>query len=97
MIASADVVVAARPLTTKTPPAVSTSAPAPSPAQPAPANIVVPYVAPPAVKAPAGVGAQAAADYRRRARYPRSAQPLMPAEETPAPGEEGGADEQRND
>jgi hypothetical protein len=82
-VPAADVVVAARSLTPAPTPPASTSAPAPAPAPRAPANIVVPYVAPPPVKAPAGVGAQAAADYRRRARYPRSAQPLMPDDEDP--------------
>ena len=82
-VPATDVVVAARPLAPKPAPAASTSAPAQATAPRTPANIVVPYVAPPPVKATAAVGAQAAADYRRRARYPRSAQPLMPEDEDP--------------
>jgi hypothetical protein len=64
---------------------------APSPIAPAvvtppprtPSNVVVPYVEPPKVKAVAAIGAQAAAEYRRRARYPRSAQPLLPDDVDP--------------
>src|SRR5436190_4111175 len=82
-VPAADVVVAARPLTSAPPPAGSTSAAAQAPAPRTPANIVVPYVAPPPVKALAMVGTQAAADYRRRARYPRSAQPLLPDDDDP--------------
>jgi hypothetical protein len=66
------------------------SAPAPTvaaarePAPPsAPSNVVVGYVRPPAPKAVAAVGLQAAAEYRRRARYPRSAQPLTDDEKDP--------------
>jgi hypothetical protein len=82
-VPATDVVVAARPLAPKPAPAASTSAPAQASPPRTPANIVVPYVAPPPVKATAAVGAQAAADYRRRARFPRSAQPLMPEDEDP--------------
>ena len=78
-----DVTIAARPLAA--PPApTSTDDPAPAVVPPrTPSNVVVPYVKPPAAKAVAGVGAQAAAEYRRRARYPRSAQPLLTEDEDP--------------
>jgi hypothetical protein len=49
----------------------------------APSHVVVPYVKPPPVKAVPALGMQAAAEYRRRARYPRSAQPLAPDEADP--------------
>jgi len=48
-----------------------------------PAHLVVPYVAPPPPKTLPAIGANAAADYRRRARYPRAAQPLAPDEPDP--------------
>jgi hypothetical protein len=58
--------------------------PAPVPPAPrAPTTVVVPYVVPPPVKGLVAVGAQAAAEYRRRARYPRSAQPLARDEPDP--------------
>jgi hypothetical protein len=60
----------------------ATAAPAPPPPH-GPSHVVVPYVAPPKVKATAAVGAHAAAEYRRRARYPRSAQPLLGDEPDP--------------
>jgi hypothetical protein len=78
-----DVVAAARPATHEPTPAPSAD---PDPAQQAkrtPSNVVVPYVAPPKPKAVAAIGAQAAAEYRRRARYPRWAQPLGPDDPDP--------------
>jgi hypothetical protein len=75
-VPSADVVVAARSLATPD----AASAPQ---ATRAPTNVVVPYVKPPTVKAVAAIGQQAAAEYRRRARYPRSAQPLLTDEADP--------------
>src|SRR5262245_6563897 len=65
-----DVIAAARPPAPAPPTAVA------PPSARTPSNVVVPYVAPPRPKAVAAVGAQAAAEYRRRARYPRWAQPL---------------------
>lgn len=52
-------------------------------AAPPPGHVVVPYVKPPSVKAVPAIGQQAAAEYRRRARYPRSAQPLLTEEPDP--------------
>jgi hypothetical protein len=72
-VPAADVVVAAQPLEPGTATADPASASAP---RRAPTNVVVPYVEPPPVKGVAALGQQAAAEYRRRARYPRSAQPL---------------------
>src|SRR5688572_3176171 len=76
-----DVVVAARPLADAATPA------APDPASPPPArtpsNVVVPYVKPPEPKAVPAIGLQTAAEYRRRARYPRAAQPLALDEPDP--------------
>jgi hypothetical protein len=70
------------------PPAPVPRAAAAAPSTPAsaartPTNVVVPYVEPPPVKRLAALGQQTAADYRRRARYPRSAQPLTDDEADP--------------
>src|SRR5215470_2712610 len=73
------------------PPPAPVAAPAPPPAAPhaeappahVPSNVVVPYVAPPKLKAVTAVGTEAAEEYRRRARYPRSAQPLSDGEPDP--------------
>lgn len=73
-----DVVAAVRPLAP-----AGTSAPATATAPHVPTNVVVPYVKPPPPRAIAAVGANAAAEYRRRARYPRAAQPLAADEPDP--------------
>src|SRR5262249_13347676 len=73
-----DVVAAVRPLA----PAAAV-APTAAPAPHVPTQVVVPYVKPPASGAIPAVGANAAAEYRRRARYPRSAQPLTADEPDP--------------
>lgn len=72
-----EVVAAVRPLDSVAAAAPTTAAPR------VPTNVVVPYVKPPAPRAIAAVGVNAAADYRRRARYPRSAQPLAADEPDP--------------
>jgi hypothetical protein len=76
-----DVVAAVRPLSGS--PSAPSPADAAAPATRTPSNVVVPYVTPPKPKAIAAVGAAAAADYRRRARYPRSAHPLAADEPDP--------------
>jgi hypothetical protein len=78
-----DVEAAVRPPAATPPPAPSLDDAAATPPPRTPSNVVVPYVEPPKVKAVAAVGAQAAAEYRRRARYPRSAQPLLTDEPDP--------------
>ncbi len=69
--------VAVAPLTAAAPAPEPTDAAAASAPARTPSNVVVPYVEPPKPRAVAAVGADAAAEYRRRARYPRSAQPLL--------------------
>jgi len=80
-VPASDVVAAVRPLESAA--TAPTPAGAAATAARAPSSIVVPSVKPPSVKAVPAIGAQAAAEYRRRARYPRSAQPLAPDEADP--------------